>query len=86
MARTLSSVTGWPVRARAAARTRRRLVEAAAAAFAGKFYFKAAEPKQRDLAAKRKNLASDPSFTLGALGRFRNPHKTWIWGCQNPKV
>ena len=27
-----------------------------------------------------------PSFTLGALGRFRNPHKTWIWGCQNPKV
>jgi two-component sensor histidine kinase len=28
----------------------------------------------------------DPSLTLGALGRFRNPHKTWIWGCQNPKV
>jgi hypothetical protein len=28
----------------------------------------------------------DPSLTLGALARFRNPHKTWIWGCQNPKV
>ena len=39
--------------------TRRRLVGAAAAAVAGKFYFKAAEPKQRDLAAKRKNLASE---------------------------
>jgi hypothetical protein len=29
---------------------------------------------------------SNPSSTLGAFERFRNPHKTWILGCQNRKV
>jgi hypothetical protein len=28
----------------------------------------------------------DPSSTLRAAGRLRNPHKTWIWAVRGPKV
>jgi PAB1-binding protein PBP1 len=28
----------------------------------------------------------NPSSTLRAAGRLRNPHKTWIWAVRGPKV